>query len=279
MGAFTAVLNDLYIFAFKYNFGFSSGSQSRAEDEREVSESKRKPFTPLVPTQQRDARTITYEVNDAQADVGFALMPDTFLYALPTRTFDGVVMRLPYGASFRVINAQGKWLQVDHHNTVGWVYEDDVTRTKQKITPRFTYETYYDANHETTVLLRASIDDQFHAAQLDLPLQDIEYVVYKLTERGQAIAWPLVRPRIAGTWQRILKGVQGIHLGVHPKKGAIMEYINAENTGHVAFVESVYPDGSITISEVGFPEEGVFHERTLTKEEWVELRPIFIEVA
>lgn len=276
MSPVTAVLKDLYLFAFVYHFGFSN-----PEDTTEAATPKEieAPFSPLLLTDSLDTREASVEEYETQTDVGYVFFQGALLHALPTRTFDGVLKRLTYGTSFRIVNTQGKWLQVEHKGTTGWIHEDDMTRSRRKITPRFIYEEYYGADHDTTILLRTFIDDQFHTASLSLPLQDVEYVTYKLSEKGQSLAWPCVRPRIAGTWQRILKGIPGIHLGIYPKKGAVVEYIHANNTGHVAFVESVYPDESITISEIGFPEEGVFHERTLSKEEWIELRPIFIDVA
>ena len=276
MDAIAAVLKDLYLFVWKYHFGLQNGGQ--VSEQNDQPKALPEPFSPVLLAQTHDTRAETYDMSEPRADVGFALLPDTFLHSLPTRTFDGVVERLPYAASFRIISSQGKWLKVDHHNTVGWIHEDNVTRSRQEITPRLIYEEKYGSEHVSTLLLRASIDDQFHAAALSFSLQDVEYVTYKLLAQGQCIVWPPVRPRIAGTWQRILKGVQGIHLGIAPKKGSVIEYIKENNTGHVAFVESVYPDDSITISEVGYPNEGVFHERTLPKEEWKELRPIFIEV-
>lgn len=279
MSAVTAVLKDLYLFAFRYHFGFSDGSTALTEESPKALEA---PFSPLLLTETNDTKatiTASYPSESIYGDVGYALLPDTFLYALPTRTFDGVVSRLAYGATFNIINTQGKWVQVEYKNVTGWIHEDSVTKNKNKITPQFTYEKSYDADSESTLLLRAVIDDSFHSAGLARMLQDVEYVTYRLLERGLTIAWPPVRPRIAGTWQRILKGVRGVHMGIHPKTGSVMEYINADNTGHVAFVESVYPDESITVSEIGYPEEGVFHERTITKEEWIELRPIFIEIA
>ena len=38
--------------------------------------------------------------------------------------------------------------------------------------------------------------------------------------------------------------------------------------GHVAFVEEVYPDGSIRISEANWPRNGIYNERVLTVAEW-----------
>lgn len=58
-----------------------------------------------------------------------------------------------------------------------------------------------------------------------------------------------------------------------------MEYLTEDDTGHVAYVESVFPDGTITISEIGPWKDGVYGERSLAQEMWRELKPVFIEVA
>jgi surface antigen len=47
--------------------------------------------------------------------------------------------------------------------------------------------------------------------------------------------------------------------------------------GYLAYVEAVFPDDVITISEANFPDAGIYNERSLTKEEWKDLRPIFIQ--
>lgn len=273
MAVITEVLNDLYVFAVKYRFGFAS---TEKESEPPVLWSPIQPpaIVPPAPT-----KTLVKRTGDFfSANVVYVSIPGAFMYALPTRIFDGVLGELPYGAAFEIIGSQGKWLQIEHNQVRGWIHLDDVVRNKSNIEPQFTKGEIYTHDHADTVKLRTMIDDSFYASQFDLSLQDVEFVTYKLSVQNRTIPWPSERPRIAGTWQRILKGVKGVHLGVAPKTDAIMEYINADNTGHVAYVEAVYPDGSIFISEIGYPDEGRYEERTLNKKDWIELRPVFIEV-
>jgi hypothetical protein len=286
MEVIVAVLEDLYTFAVKYRFGLVS-------DEREA-DTKVRAFTEsLARSSQQvfenttDHRTLdnTEEVLSAEQvgarvdAVGYVCVPDAPLYALPTRMFDGVIDRLSFGDSFQVRNTQGKWLEVECKELRGWIQRDNTTESKRTLEPQFIANAVYNDEHPATVKLRTRIDDAFFATPLALPLQDVEYVTYKLFQKGRIILWPHERPRVAGTWQRLLKGVRGIHMGIAPKTGAVMEYINEDNTGHVAYVESVYPDSSMTITEIGYPTEGVYSERTLSKDEWKELRPVFIEVA
>jgi len=289
-----AVLRDLYAFVVTYHFGFKSASPIPAAEILHAHTTKKSLDEEFVETLKAAVQDVTPPsatgllppspvfdelVGDVHFEgVGYAYSPDTYLYALPTRSFDGVIRHIAYGDSFQLLGTQGKWCNVDHDGVRGWVHRDDITENSIELKPQFVIGEFYDAVHPSTLTLRTFIDDAFHAAPLDLPLQNVDYVSFILKERGRNISWPPVRPRIAGTWKRILKGIPGVHMGVRAKTGAIMEYVLENNTGQVAFVDSVYPDEGITISEVGYTTEGVYSERTLSKEEWKELRPIFIQV-
>lgn len=289
-----AVLRDLYAFVFTYHFGFKNATSIPAAEISPADTTKMSPDEEFVETLKTAVQDVTLPsptgllppspvsdelMGDVQFEgVGYAYSSDTYLYALPTRSFDGVIRHIAYGDSFQLLGTQGKWCNIEHDGVRGWVHRDDITENSIELKPQFVSGEFYEAAHPSTRKLRTFIDDAFHAASLDLPLQNVEYVCFIMKERGRNISWPPVRPRIAGTWQRILKGIPGVHMGVRPKTGAVMEYVHENNTGQVAFVDSVYPDEGITISEVGHTTEGVYSERTLSKEEWKELRPIFIQV-
>lgn len=49
-----------------------------------------------------------------------------------------------------------------------------------------------------------------------------------------------------------------------------------ESLGHLAYVDAVFPDDSLQITEANWPDEGVYNERVLVKEEWEGLEPRFI---
>lgn len=279
-----AVLKDLYTFVCVYLFGLDNTisastepSSSSAPKKEAYSSTQKVPdpvdVLPAPPT----PHLLTSGVR--LMGVGYARFPDTYLHALPTRTFDGVIAHVPYGASVQILGTQGKWCNVAYGEIHGWMRRDDITENSIQLKPQFVAGEIYDAEHRTTVQLRTLIDDAFHAAQLSLLLQDVEYVTYVLHEKRKRIPWGTIRPRIAGTWQRLLKGTPGVHIGVNPKQGTVMEYVREDNTGHVAYVDSVYPDGGITISEIGCTIEGVYSEQTLDKDERKELRPVFIEIA
>ena len=44
----------------------------------------------------------------------------------------------------------------------------------------------------------------------------------------------------------------------------------------MAYVEAVFPDGTIQVSESDWPEDGIYSERTIVQEEWQKLSPTFI---
>ena len=204
-------------------------------------------------------------------------VPDTLMYADPIMVFDGVMETLSYGELVTLIENKGRWSRIRRKESEGWVLRDTLEEMKTSIHPSFTHGKKYDAEDPETVMLRTILGDMFFAMPLELPLQDIEYVSYILKKKGRDILWPLLRPRTSGTWHVLLKGVEGIHIGVTPKTDSILEIIE-DDIGHVAYVDAVFPDESIKISEIGYPEEGMYSERTLPREEWREHRPVFIEV-
>ena len=81
-----------------------------------------------------------------------------------------------------------------------------------------------------------------------------------------------------GLWHEILAQTAGVHIHTEPKIGMIMEYVTDDEMGHLAYVEAVFPNETITISEVNNPDSGIYNEREYTKEEWKLLQPVFLEV-
>lgn len=203
---------------------------------------------------------------------------ETPVYVQPTRAFDSVIARLPYGAMVMVLEQSGQWTRIVYNEISGWVQREELMDRAAHVYPHFVIGEQNTAHDPNTMRVRAMLDDMFAAGAAELDLQPSEYVVYRLMRKGLSIAWPEIRPRTPGTWHKILRGVSGIHIGVTPKTGAIMEYMYTEDVGHLAYVEAVFPDETITISEVHYPDRGIYNERTLTREEWRELKPIFIQV-
>lgn len=200
----------------------------------------------------------------------------TPLYRNPTIEFDGQIATVPYGEMVMMREARGRFFKVTWGNHEGWILREDVVDRAAHVYPEFKIGEENPADSENTAHVRAIIGDTFGLSRSSLPLQSGEYVLYKLWRKGTELAWPGTRPRVPGLWHALLKGREGVHVGVSPKIGSIMEYMMNAETGHVAYVEAVFPDETVTISEANYPDFGIYNERELTKEEWKELKPVFI---
>lgn len=199
------------------------------------------------------------------------------IYNDPAIGFDAAIDTLSYGSKVSLIKFGGRWAQVRCNGYEGWIAKDALREAASDVFPEFLPDIVYDGTHEATVQVRAFIKDEFNAGKAGIPLTDAEYVTYVLKRHNRTINWSKERPRIPGTWQRKLRGRSSIHIGVLPKKEAIMEYV-VDDIGHVACVEAVFPDDSIQISSIGLYEEGMYTQEVLPKEHYRELRPVFIEV-
>jgi hypothetical protein len=201
----------------------------------------------------------------------------TYLYHDPVQAFDNALMRLEYGQHIRLVSVQGRWAQVRFADVAGWVLKDALVLQADDVYPKLVQGIQYDAQHGETVKLRACIDDVFGGARGEHPLSAAEYVHYRLARKKRCIDWGDTRMRIPGTWQRKLRGEQGVHLAITPKTESVMEYV-VDDIGHLAFVEAVFPDQSMKITEVGKSDDSTYTEEILHPEQWRELHPVFIEV-
>ena len=201
------------------------------------------------------------------------------VYRNPTVEFDSQLATIPYGEMVMMLEARGRFFRVMWNTTEGWVLKDDLSDRAAHVYPDFTIGVENPSDAPSTANVRAFIGDEFNVRQTGLPLQAGEYVLYRLFRKGKRIMWPHEsRPRVPGLWHKLLRGVPGIHVGVVPKIDSVMEYMLDSDTGHLAYVEAIFPDDTITISEANYPDSGIYNERVLTKEEWRELRPTFIAV-
>lgn len=198
------------------------------------------------------------------------------LYKNPTREFDSVAREIPYGATVMVVAERGEWAEVTYGSQAGWVQRDELLSNQAQVRPYFIIKEYCGYEHESTERLRNIINDEFYGHASRLPLSPEEYVYYKLFVRGVVLPETDERPRQAGVWQKLFAGERGVHISVRPKTGSVMEYVTEEEEGRLGYVEAVFPDESISISEVGQPEVGFYNERTLGKEVWQHLKPVFI---
>ena len=199
------------------------------------------------------------------------------IYA-PHMDFDGVIDMLTYGTAVTVIGYQGRYASVNRSNITGWISKDDLTPQKNEVWPEFVSGVLYDVDHLETKKTRLLIHDTFGAGALQLPLQAGEYISVRLASEHRQIPWTKKRPRVAGSWANLLRGVKGIYIGVTPKTDSIMEYQSVDGEGRLGYVEAVTPELAITITAIGEGESGRYTVKTMSAEIWRELRPVFIEV-
>lgn len=272
MDAFLAVLQELWTFAFRERFGFRN--VLALPEERQLVALPSAPLRPLL----GGARIAVRE--DEGGEPCYIAVPETRVHAQPARAFDNVLGTLAYATKVVRLETSesGRWCRIRYANGDGWVMREHTVANRRELEPQLQKGVRYDAYHPETAKLRAMIGDMFALEGTAHDLADVEYVTYQLAVRGIQIDWPQTRPRLAGLWHTILKGEKRVHMGVLPVPHAIIEYATENGMGHVAFVEAIFPDEAIHISEVGHPEDGIYGERTLSHEEWREYRPVFIEV-
>lgn len=201
---------------------------------------------------------------------------DAKLYADPVVAFDSVITTVPYGSTVSPLTYRGRWVQVQLGGLTGWLLRDDIDLS-EAVLPAFQVGTTYDASNETTKRLRACIADDFAGALTQTLLTAEEYVTYALWRSGFSLPWPKRFGRVAGSWQHKLRGVAGIHIGVTPKTGAIMEYI-IDDIGYLAYVDAVAPDLTIRCSGIGLLRTATYTEERWLQSDWRERRPVFITV-
>ncbi len=286
MGLLLAVLDDLLSFARTALFGVLF--------EKKVVCTSTTPTTSLILLESATAQLAlpghniftesilpTEKIVQAHIQVGvqyFIGEPSTFLYIDPVVSFDGVLQILNYGEMVSVVKFGGRWAFVQAGTIEGWIFKDALREQATDVFPVLIEDVSYHFNDVQTEKLRLCIGDVFNGTAAKTSLTDVEYVMYVLSKKNIQIVWSAIRPRIAGTWQRILRGQTGIHIGITPKTDTVMEYV-VDDVGHVCYVEAVFSDETIKVRGVGLLEEGVLSILMLGKEEWRELRPVFIEVA
>ncbi|QQR64469.1 CHAP domain-containing protein [Candidatus Kaiserbacteria bacterium] len=220
-------------------------------------------------------------------DEGVRIQKNTVMYVRsvrvpifknPTIEFDGQIGEVSFGEMVIVLEPRGRFYHIMWNTIEGWVLKEDIADRALRVYPVFVIGEENGVDHPNTAHTRAILRDVFGIARSEFALQSGEYVLYRLWRKGRHIVWPEIRPRVPGVWHTILRGSRQIHIGVMPKVGAVMEYMLSSEMGHVAYVEAVFPDHTITISEANFPDGGIYNERVLTKEEWKELHPVFMTV-
>lgn len=227
------------------------------------------------------AQTSTPFVNQEILNVPeylYVCVPHTHCFLRPVRAFDTVIATFAYGDRVSIGGFTGRWASVSKNGITGWVLKDALCTDKELVFPTLESGVVYDAEHPETKKLRLAINDEFAAADLSLPLESVEYVWYRLKEAGRTPLWPQKRPRTAGRWQQLLRGVKRVHIGVRPLTNSVVEYVAESGEGVVLYVEAVKPDESLEVSGIDIRVPGRFMRQTISKQDWQAWRPVFIEL-
>lgn len=278
MQVLLAVIDDLWTFAKTALFGFFVETTTTTHIDTHNVHEGYSPQMTLLPEKKTELLLQAQdEQNFIQGEEYFVGVAEGVLYTDPVIAFDTALCTVPYGSLVLVEKLGGRWACVTAGPYKGWMLKDQLLEQAKDVFPLFQENTLYDAHNAETKKLRLCIFDDFQGGAIETDLTDVEYVMYRLFRRQRNITWGTERPRTAGTWQKKLRGKKNVHMSIHPKQDTIMEYVQ-EDIGHVVYVEAVFPDASMALSTVGVPTEGNFAQMTLHKEEWKELRPVFIEV-
>lgn len=211
-------------------------------------------------------------------EVGFVCVTTAEVFQRAVASYDGVIIKLKYGDRVVINNYEGRFAHINFKDNLGWILKDNLLTNQTQIYPDLISGNFYDAKNSETIKLRKYIQDEFFAKDLFLPLQSEELVEFFLRKRNIYVNWPKIRPRQAGMWQQLLRGVLGISIGITPKSGSVVEYWKEDGTGFVGYTKSVLIDDSIVVAGVGRQKEGEYLEETLSKSEWQEYRPVWISV-
>ena len=196
---------------------------------------------------------------------------------------------LNYGQEVIKIEEQNKWFKVKYNfNKEGWVSSVYLIENKliniSQITkkenfqdntfPKFKIGIANLANSDNTIKLRKIINYEFGLDFDKDELQCTEYVQYRAQQLGIKIQWPVKTNRNGSNWANIFEKYGLYKILDSPKAKCAMSFTSgfrtpAMNTiGHVAFVEQVFDDGSIKITEANWPRPGKYNERKMSKSEW-----------
>lgn len=132
----------------------------------------------------------------------------------------------------------------------------------------------YVKDHAATVIIRDSLHEYDSHLVQSGQLTEKEWLLYFVNSKHPSIPLLALHLTPLGRWYTTLKGQPVVTVGISPYSESIMEWQNGVDD-QVAVVLQVTPEETITIGELGKEKSGLYAKRTLTKSEWLELRPIF----
>lgn len=189
-----------------------------------------------------------------------------------------IILKLKQDAEVLLVDEP--WLKVKVVGEEGWVRMDKVVEVKNTPydtgTSLFIIGQAHPAEHATTKAVRTLISDVLNGSKNGYALQCTEYVTYCIQTRlGIIIQWPVSSGRHGGKWPEIFKDSKVYKVLSEPEVNCAVSFTEVRRKdgslteeGHVAFVEQVLPDGLIKISEVNWPKDGIYSERSILKDKW-----------
>ena len=229
----------------------------------------------LQPADGRGAK-VSAHLDQYTNQYAYVRVPVMLVWKVPVFNIDGVIKRLPLGTRVSVIGTEDQLSRVMIDDEVGWVLTADITCNENEVFPILSSGTVYHNESPITRQIREVIADEWVGGELGLSLLDVELVTYLFKLKKLQLPWSNERPRVAGMWHQLLKGKPGVHIGITPRTGSIMEYFDQYGMGHVGFVAAVSPANAVTVQSVGRLREGEYLSEILNREEWQNLRPVWI---
>lgn len=152
--------------------------------------------------------------------------------------------------------------------------------SREQVTPavvnkvRLSPGVMYDADNPDTVQIRNRLSAYDSHIISTGPLTEYEWLLYILQNKHLAVPLLALRLTPLGRWHTTLKGQPGVSIGINPYTDALMEWGQGEMQ-RIGLICEVSPDETIVVGELWRNETGLYESRTLTRSQWLELRPVF----
>lgn len=144
------------------------------------------------------------------------------------------------------------------------------TQTREiNLLPQFRHGEPNLADDENTKRVRKYIKHEFGLNFETDCLQCVEYAQYRVKQKlGIWIEWPTKAGRDAKYWPSILRSRYKISEKPVVDSVASFDAPSLGAHGHVVFVENIFPNGEIEVSEVNLPHDGIYNLRRMTPAIW-----------
>lgn len=267
MAVLIAVLDDLWSFFYSSLFGTRYFDSATEKDAHQYT-------LPLSENVKLLDAAVSKKDDFIPGHEYFVGVEKGYVYTDPSET-STVLAALRYGQAVLVRKVGDVWTQAITGGIEGWVRLNDISAKADSVFPKFVTGVSYSVNNIETKKATAFLS----GAGYDLTefLSGSQYVAYKLASTERTLNWPNGVIAEPGQWQKKLRGLANVYSTITPQQGSVMEY-QIQGRPFIAYVENVYHDRSIEISEIGAVELGQFTSRILTLPEYKEFSPVFMVV-